>query len=494
MFIPIAPLIATSVLTLGIRLLIWVYQVTIWINEQLRLMDREKEQIANPGLKVALCLVIPLYTPYWFYYIGGILDTFPDENGETSKLASACFIYALLLEPYVAVAILQNRINMLSEPKTNWMVKDNTKYATVRARAEIERLYITSENLMSRMVLTLGFYGFYWIYRMTKVLNQVPHFERRSPELAVLFTIFIPGYCSYWVYETSIRTQRLSEYKKHPVDIITVNSLVSVFTGVFFASQLIQKVINRVVINTYEKEHGALHSKYDDVTLVSKMYFTIHFNRMDEKLERRDWNWSAFFVTPFWFFYRKYYTYGILTTLADFVGFSFILYSMVSNVVWGAVGLLIILLSHTAFGFFANSFYRNRVEKILAEGRTISSDQERETMFHQRGGVSVSSVVALAAVAVMFYSCSSVFVAEEMKDMYAANMMYTYGVFDTDYTSDIDPYFLDESNNIITPENKKKLEEAAKQAKAERMKEKEKEATRNETIAELIQLGKAIFT
>lgn len=475
MYLSLVPFVLTSLLTCGIRTLVWIYTTTGKLN------DVCEEKVSNPGLRVFLCIVVPGYFIYCIYELGKRIDSLEDRNGRYSHSATACAIYACFGGFVLATAILQYRLNYIERGPE---VKGKNEYLSLDTKYDLQKLYVAQDNLLARMVCTFGIYNLFWVYRLTGYLNSLNEFEKRNPSKVVLFCIICPPYILYWLFQSALRVEVLSE--KHGLgkeDLVTVCSFFSCLSYTILPSQLLQKKVNHIVLKAYAEEHGALHSKYDVVTRQNEEYFTIHFNRMDERLAQTDWNWVAFFFGGLWFFYRRCNSYGLACVLADAISFLLICYGMVSSrLIWVGSGFLIIALLHVFEAIYANQVYKLHCEKFLKMARTMESEEEKEQFFMRRGSVSVPVVVMVVASIAIISSCSLVYSFANTNWKYNTNVLFFDGVYDSHYTSDIDPYFLKDKDDA---EVKKSLAEAVN--------EREQNSYKKEKMGYKAQVVEALF-
>lgn len=97
-----------TIITLGIWQLIWIWNVTKNLNEE------GSSKIRKPTQELLLCMFLPFYSWYWIYKTGEFLEAKAAKAGQPFKIATLSFCIYTLFAP-VATALLQNKINVLSE-------------------------------------------------------------------------------------------------------------------------------------------------------------------------------------------------------------------------------------------------------------------------------------------------------------------------------------------------------------------------------------------
>lgn len=136
---------------------------------------------------------------------------------------------------------------------------------------------------------------------------------------------------------------------------------------------------------------------------------------------RTDWNWAAFFLGPYWFFYRKCYIAGTLSaTLSLICGLMMSLlddtlikiYSSAGTINYYELGEQIIktapmkflilflvavfltVVSRILFGLFGDYIYKRKTLSIIKEARQAETD-DFVLELRKRGGVNIFAPVAL---------------------------------------------------------------------------------------------------
>lgn len=128
------------------------------------------------------------------------------------------------------------------------------------------------------------------------------------------------------------------------------------------------------------------------------------FKKMHRNNTKVSWNWCAFLFGGAWFLYRKMYKCFILTyliILAIGVALGVGAYMMMGDVAMSATGWSpLVLIGSVAvglfigivIGLFSDSWYRNKVDKLVARGDAAETDEEWEKA-HRKGGTNVPLLV-----------------------------------------------------------------------------------------------------
>lgn len=90
-------------------------------------------------------------------------------------------------------------------------------------------------------------------------------------------------------------------------------------------------------------------------------YYCQKFSEMRSNNKKTSWNWAAFFLAPYWCFYRKLYGIGV-----GVMGGAFILSLM------GVFGSILILGGYVIFGVYANYLYMQHIQKQMELGCSLN--------------------------------------------------------------------------------------------------------------------------
>ncbi len=106
-YIKIAKHIFLSVITCGIWLFVWIFNVTKNLNKVSSLEKRK------PVSELLLCMFLPFYFPYWLYKNAEYEEFYGAENGVTmNKISILCFIIGFFC-PLLSTILMQDKINQI---------------------------------------------------------------------------------------------------------------------------------------------------------------------------------------------------------------------------------------------------------------------------------------------------------------------------------------------------------------------------------------------
>lgn len=130
----------------------------------------------------------------------------------------------------------------------------------------------------------------------------------------------------------------------------------------------------------------------DSITFIgpNAMYYLRKFHTMKSTGAKNNWNWAAFIFAPFWFFYRKMYSYGGIALGATVL---LNLLMAVSGGTFLAVFFdLLIIAGHAVVGVFGDYLYMQYYEKHIAQIRNLQ-DLWKVKYASANGGVNSLAVV-----------------------------------------------------------------------------------------------------
>lgn len=136
-------------------------------------------------------------------------------------------------------------------------------------------------------------------------------------------------------------------------------------------------------------------------------YYLKHFEDLDAGGSKLGWHWPAFFVTTFWFIYRKMWLPGLLNFFWPVI--SFVIGATLMAVLGVPAGivvyLLLLLAPSIVLPMFANAIYRHHVHRLIAGLRPdiAASPDQRRARLERDGGTSVGAVVGAVAVGIFVY-------------------------------------------------------------------------------------------
>ena len=106
-YVPMAKHILLCLFTCGLWQLIWIYRITKHLNRA------PNNEYYNPTSKLLLCMFIPFYQIFWFYKHGERIDSIFQSKNINSNMATLFLVLAIFI-PFVAVIIMQDKVNKLS--------------------------------------------------------------------------------------------------------------------------------------------------------------------------------------------------------------------------------------------------------------------------------------------------------------------------------------------------------------------------------------------
>ena len=132
----------------------------------------------------------------------------------------------------------------------------------------------------------------------------------------------------------------------------------------------------------------------DVVALVGtkQEYYIPKFQEMKTQNKTTSWNWAAFLFAPYWFMYRKMYSYGIIAMSIAF---------LLSLINVPAISFLS-LGGYVAIGVFGNYMYMNWHEKNAQQAKTMA--EPTKSQFVQKQGGVDSTALTIAIVVMVFLS------------------------------------------------------------------------------------------
>ncbi len=143
------------------------------------------------------------------------------------------------------------------------------------------------------------------------------------------------------------------------------------------------------------------------------------FKKMHRNNTKVSWNWCAFLFGGAWFLYRKMYKCFLLTYL--------VIYALAIALVAGSALIMgeaafldfanwmpVLLIGSTAIGLFigiviglfSDSWYRNKVDKLVARGDDAQTDEEWEKA-HKKGGTNIPLLIIYLVLPTVIGICST---------------------------------------------------------------------------------------
>lgn len=128
------------------------------------------------------------------------------------------------------------------------------------------------------------------------------------------------------------------------------------------------------------------------------------FRKMERKHSKVSWNWCGFLFSSLWLIYRKLYIAFILTTVLNFVGSYFVGFAIGYGVAMADMGLnalyavsyisgiLVSLIIMLIVGMFGNSWYRKKLDKLVAAGEAAATEEEAKKIY-KKGGTNIVALI-----------------------------------------------------------------------------------------------------
>ena len=97
-------------------------------------------------------------------------------------------------------------------------------------------------------IVTLGIYGLYQYYRITKLTNEDESMVRRGPVAQMLLCFFVPYYYLYWMYQSGKRIENLMQERTGKTVSVSVEVILfSLFLLPAVSFTILQSNINKYV-------------------------------------------------------------------------------------------------------------------------------------------------------------------------------------------------------------------------------------------------------
>jgi type II secretory pathway pseudopilin PulG len=139
-------------------------------------------------------------------------------------------------------------------------------------------------------------------------------------------------------------------------------------------------------------------------------YYLSQFSRFDDNGKvSASWHWPAFFVTFYWFLYRKMWLNALIYFFLPYLvmillGIAAAVAGNSANTIMGIGYVLFLIVLYLLLPMYANALYYNHCKKIITETRVSSQDlQRRLGELSGKGGTSnVALIVVLIFVFIAF--------------------------------------------------------------------------------------------
>lgn len=210
----------------------------------------------------ALCFVIY----YIFDFFAKILDIFGGDFrfGVVFTISSTfvlmvAALYALFVsvDPYDVCA---------EEAEVNGNTFDTLKKAATSTE-EADSIYMSLVAHILLLVFTFGVWGYMWIFKTTRRLNDRGINGEQSPVAQLLLCMFVPFYIIFWVNRTAHRIDTLGREKNSGFFSIGMLCLfLSIFTSFIAPAIIMQIKMNAIAKVSGEAPEENAEQKTEEVT------------------------------------------------------------------------------------------------------------------------------------------------------------------------------------------------------------------------------------
>ncbi|HAT40766.1 MAG TPA: hypothetical protein DCS87_03465 [Rheinheimera sp.] len=139
----------------------------------------------------------------------------------------------------------------------------------------------------------------------------------------------------------------------------------------------------------------------------SQDYYLQRFSRFDQRGSAgASWNWPAFFVTFYWFLYRKMWLHALVyfflpTMMMVPASFAAAMAGSSANIVSAFCFIAYLVGIFVLLPMYANSFYYNHCQKKIAHEKASSNDVQRQlSELTRKGGTSGIALIFVVLLAV----------------------------------------------------------------------------------------------
>ncbi len=153
-----------------------------------------------------------------------------------------------------------------------------------------------------------------------------------------------------------------------------------------------------------ETPEAQLKADYEAAIGPNTGYYLKQFEDLDAGGSKAGWHWPAFFVTTFWFVYRKMWLPGILNfawpLIAIIIGG--ILVAVLGTTASVVIYLLLLLAPSILLPIYANAIYRRHIRKLIERMPASVADvpEKRVSRLEREGGTSIGAVFGVVAAGV----------------------------------------------------------------------------------------------
>ncbi len=156
-----------------------------------------------------------------------------------------------------------------------------------------------------------------------------------------------------------------------------------------------------------ETPEAQLKADYEAAIGPNTGYYLKYFEDLDAGGSKAGWHWPAFFVTTFWFIYRKMWLPGILNFFWPII--AIIIGGILMAVLGITAGIVIYLLLLAApsilLPIYANAIYRRHIHQLVERlpAAVAAAPEKRVARLEREGGTSAGAVFGVVAAGLFFY-------------------------------------------------------------------------------------------
>jgi type IV pilus assembly protein PilA len=140
---------------------------------------------------------------------------------------------------------------------------------------------------------------------------------------------------------------------------------------------------------------------YDLAIGPNRDYYLPKFEDLDKGASQLGWHWPAFFVTSWWFLYRKMYGVGVLNLFSPLIALIiFGIFAAVADpspTVAVVVGLLLLAAPSFLLAMYANALYWRHIKKVIRNVPSTFANQpdKRVARIERNGGTGVGPMIGV---------------------------------------------------------------------------------------------------
>ncbi len=234
-------------ITFGMWQLVWTFKTTKYVNHI------HPEDKMKPVANVILCLLVPLYSVFWGLKVARRVDKFAERSLIKTRISAIVLIVGFFSQAAAAL-LIQNKINEAVYKSHRISLKASEKTIVCQRYLRFKDNYTNIIKHFILLFVTFGIWRLIWVFRTTKMLNNVEGENYRGPAKKLLMVwyytgYFIPFYYIYWTYKTAKRVDNLCSQYNIDSDIAKSCLACSCLVfGVDASAIIIQNKINEIAL------------------------------------------------------------------------------------------------------------------------------------------------------------------------------------------------------------------------------------------------------